>query len=150
MAAQVLYRIYTEDRKDYREQIIHSLKRRGIPDFTLAPAIGYGPGQGGQQEPTAIIEVAADDSPLNVSRIRGVVDDIQRNNFQQSVLVMAIPVAHSMVISQEENQLQLPIEGILEPQRKLEDRFIRKPWVVARTGKWQMLLKMVKADMGEV
>lgn len=150
MAAQVLYRIYTEDREDYRNQIIYSLKRRGIPNFTLAPAIGYGPGQDGQQEPTAIIEVAVEDSPLNVSRIRGVVNDIRRNNAQQAVLVMCIPVAYSMVTSQKEDQLQLPIVGILQPQRKLEDTHVEKPRIVARSGKWEMLLKMVKADMGEV
>jgi hypothetical protein len=150
MPVQVLYRIYTQDRDDYRDQIIQSLERRGIPDFTLAPAIGYGPGQGGEEEETAIIEVAADDSHRSATRIRGVVDDIRRNNAQQAVLVMCIPVTYSLVTSEEENQLRLPIEGILQPQSQQEDKFVKKPSIVARSGKWEMLLKTVKADMGEV
>jgi hypothetical protein len=147
---QVLYRIYTEDREDYRDHIIQSLRNHGIADFTVAPAIGYGPGQDGRQESTAVIEVATDDSLPNLRAIRCVVDDINHQNNQQSVFVVAFPVAHSLVTSQEESHRQLPFEGILEPQRKLEDRFVRKPRIVARCGKWEMLLRVVRASIGEV
>lgn len=150
MANQVLYRIYTEDRQDYRERIIHSLKSRGIPDFTVAPAIGYGPGQDGQEEKTAVIEVVTDDGPNKMGAIRRVVGDIQRNNSQQSVLVMAIPVAYALVESAREDQLQLPIEGIVKPRRKQEDGYVRKPWKVAYCGKWQILMKAVEPSIGKI
>jgi hypothetical protein len=151
MASQVLYRIYTEDGDNYRDNIIQSLKNRGISNFTIVgPTVGYGPGQGGQGEKAAIIEVAADDSLPQLKAIRSVVDDINHQNNQQSVFVVAFPVEHSLVPSQEENQRQLPIEGILEPQRKLEDRFVRKPRIVAHCGKWEMLLRGVRASIGEI
>jgi hypothetical protein len=148
---QVLYRIFTQDREDYRNTIIHSLKARGIPDFTIVgPAFGYGPGQGGLPERTVVIEVAADDSLPQLRAIRGVVDDIKHKNNQQSVFVVAFPVEHCLVPSEIENQLLLPIEEISKPQRKLKGRFVKKPWIVARSGKWQMLLRVVEASMGKV
>jgi hypothetical protein len=150
MASQVLYRIYTEDREDYRDHIINSLKTRGIPDFTLAPALGYGPGQDGRAEKTAVIEVAADDSLLQLRAIRGVVDDIKHKNNQQSVLVVAFPVAHTLVTSEKENQLQLPIEEILKPQSQRENEIIKKARMVARCGKWEMLLRVARASTGAV
>jgi hypothetical protein len=92
--------------------------------------------------------VAADDSLPNLRAIRGVVDDIHRDNTQQSVLVIGIPVA--WVDSRRKEQLQLPIEGILKPQGKLGNRFEGQPWTAARSGKWQMLLEVAEANIGEV
>ena len=156
-AKQVLYRIYTEDRDDYRERIIHALKTRGIPDFTVAPAIGYGPGQDGQQERTAIIEVASEDDLPTKKAIRDVVDDIRRYNTQQSVFVLSFPIEYSLVPPQLQERLPFPNDKILErprdasePQREQKNKFVGKPKIVAYCGKWQMLKRAVEAIIGEI
>jgi hypothetical protein len=150
--SQVLYRLYTESGEGYLEQIINALKNWGFEHFTLVPAVGYGPDQNEKPERTTIVEVLTENCWHTSQAIRCVVAEINYRNNQQSILVVRIPVAYSLLTSRPKPKpTQLPLPVPILPGETVPHLVGVPPTetparIVAHRGKWQMLLKAVEAS----
>jgi hypothetical protein len=164
MAQTVLYRVYTEDEPGYRDAAIQALQKHGIQYFTLVPAVGYGPGQGGKQEKTVIIDVATEHSPENEQAIHAAAEDIRRDNNQQSILIVRIPAYPKLVTSEKQGKdvdlttmydvlciakdmAEVTVGDNGEPVRK---RATARGRIVASFGAWKPLLGNTGVAKGRI
>jgi hypothetical protein len=95
MTPEVLYRIYTEDKPEYRQEIVRVLSDHGLPHFTFVPAEGYGPDQDGKSEHTVVVEIAV--SPETEPAIMRAVKMLKLSNGQGSVKLVRVGVAGALV-----------------------------------------------------
>jgi hypothetical protein len=148
----VLYRIYTEDTPRYRQAVIRNLKRNGFPHFTLFSTDGYGPGQRGLQENTAVIEVLVEEyRGLDTDReIEALAGQIRRKNKQQTVLLMRIPAFHKFKVARQRGKrrksvTQDRVDVIshhlwAEGRGPARNRAAYRGKVLAGFGEWEKLL----------
>jgi hypothetical protein len=95
MTPEVLYRIYTEDTPEYRQEIIRVLSHHGLPHLTFLSAEGYGPDQDGKSEHTVVVEIAV--SPDKELAIMRAVKMLKLRNGQGSVKLVRVGVAGDLV-----------------------------------------------------
>lgn len=164
MAQTVLYRVYTEDEPGYRDAVIQALQKHGIQYFTLMSANGYGPGQGGKQEKTVIIDVATEHSPEKEQAIHAAAEDIRRDNHQQSVLIVRIPAYRKLVTSEKQGKnvdLTIMCKELCDVQHKavvtvgdngepVRKRATARGRIVASFGAWKPLLGNTGVAKGRV
>jgi len=147
----VLYRIYTQDEPVYREAIIRAFQRHGFSDLTLMSAVGYGPGQGGNQENVAVIDIATNYSPGIDRRIQAAASDICRDNRQQSVLVVRVPAYPKLVTTHRADKAITITSHIMRAsdsdacnvgadERLLRKRASYRGKILASFGAWEGLL----------
>lgn len=95
MTPEVLYRIYTEDKPEYREEIVRTLRDHGLPHFTFVSAEGYGPDQDGKSEHTVVVEITT--SPEREPAVSRAVKMLKLRNGQGSVKLVCVGVAGALM-----------------------------------------------------
>jgi len=95
MEPEVLYRIYTQDKPEYREEIVRTLSAHGLPHFTFVPGEGYGPDQDGKPEHTVVVEIAT--SPESEPAVIRAVKMLKLRNGEGSVKLVRVGVAGALV-----------------------------------------------------
>jgi hypothetical protein len=95
MTPEVLYRIYTEDKPEFRQEIVRVLSAHGLPHFTFVPAEGYGPEQDGKSEHTVVVEIAV--SPEKEPAIMRAVKMLKLRNGQGSVKLVRVGIEGDLV-----------------------------------------------------
>jgi hypothetical protein len=123
-------------------------------------ADGYGPGQGGKQEKTVIIDVETEHSPEKEQAIHAAAEDIRRDNNQQSVLIVRIPAYRKLVTSEKQGKdvdvlMTMEIENCLKAVRggkggPLRKRATARGRIVASFGAWKPLLGNTGVAKGRI